>query len=51
VPQTFIPLLVDLHRRGRFPFERLVRSYPFDRINEAFEDSAHGTTIKPVVVF
>jgi aryl-alcohol dehydrogenase len=51
VPQTFIPLLVDLHRSGRFPFDRLVRSYPFDRINEAFEDSARGTTIKPVVRF
>lgn len=51
VPQNFIPLLVELYEAGRFPFDRLVKKYPFERINEAFEDSAKGLTIKPVVVF
>lgn len=51
VPQSFIPLLVELYQAGRFPFDRLVKEYPFERINDAFEDSAGGVTIKPIVVF
>lgn len=51
VPQTFVPYLVDMFEAGRFPFDRLVRSYPFAEINEAFADSEAGVTIKPVVVF
>ena len=51
MPQTFIPLLIELYQSGRFPFDKLVRRYPFDRINEAFADSERGITIKPVVVF
>jgi aryl-alcohol dehydrogenase len=51
VPSSFIPKLVDLYERGQFPFDKLVKAYPFDKINEAFEDSAKGLTYKPVVVF
>lgn len=51
VPQTFIPFLVDLYEEGRFPFDRLVKAYPFADINRAFSDSEHGTTIKPILVF
>lgn len=51
VPQEFIPYLVDLYEAGRFPFDRLVKTYPFSEINQAFADSEAGETIKPVVVF
>ena len=51
VPQTFIPLLIELYQSGRFPFDKLVRRYPFAQINDAFADSERGITIKPVVVF
>ncbi|UNK47754.1 NAD(P)-dependent alcohol dehydrogenase [Arthrobacter sulfonylureivorans] len=51
VPTNFIPKLVDLHAKGLFPFDRLITSYPFEKINQAFEDSAAGSTLKPVVVF
>lgn len=51
VPQTFIPLVIELYQSGRFPFDELVTTYPFDSINEAFADSASGATLKPVVVF
>jgi aryl-alcohol dehydrogenase len=49
-PRRFIPRLVDLHRQGRLPFDRLIRSYPFDQINIAAEDAAAGRTIKPVMI-
>jgi aryl-alcohol dehydrogenase len=34
-PHVFIPKLVALHAEGRFPFDRLIRYYPFENINEA----------------
>ena len=50
IPQEFIPRLIGLWRAGRFPFDRLIRQYPLDQINQAFTDSAEGRVIKPVVV-
>jgi aryl-alcohol dehydrogenase len=49
VPQLFIPELIRLYKSGRFPFDRLVRFYPFEKINDAFADSARGEVIKPVL--
>ena len=51
VPQLFIPMLADLHAQGRLPFDRLVKTYPFERINDALRDAEAGTAIKPVLVF
>ncbi|OKH86341.1 NAD(P)-dependent alcohol dehydrogenase [Thalassospira sp. TSL5-1] len=49
-PDTFIPFLIDLYLQGRFPFDKLVTFYPFAKINQAVEDSATGTSVKPVVL-
>jgi aryl-alcohol dehydrogenase len=49
VPQRFIPKLIELYRAGRFPFDRLVKFYPFTDINQAIADARRGDTIKPVV--
>jgi aryl-alcohol dehydrogenase len=51
ISDIFIPMLIDYHLQGRFPFDRLVKFYPFDRINEAIHDSNAGRTIKPIVRF
>jgi aryl-alcohol dehydrogenase len=48
-PSLFIPMLIDYYRQGRFPFDRLIKYYPFDQIAQAFEDSSAGRTIKPVL--
>lgn len=50
VPREFIPRLLALQQRGAFPFEKMIRFYPFTRINQAFEDAASGRTIKAVLV-
>jgi aryl-alcohol dehydrogenase len=51
MPATVIvPLLVDLLRRGLLPVERLVATYPFARIDEAWADAETGRVIKPVLV-
>ena len=51
VPQVFIPRLIQLWREGRFPFEKLVQDYTLAEINQGFEDSRTGKTIKPVIIF
>ena len=49
VPEVFIPMLAELNAQGRFPFDRLVKFYSLDQINEAIHDSETGKTIKPIV--
>lgn len=49
VPRVFIPQLIEYHQQGKFPFDKLVKFYDFEDINEAFEDSKNGSTIKPIV--
>jgi aryl-alcohol dehydrogenase len=51
VPDTFIPRLIELHRTGRFPFDKLVTKYPFEQINQAIADQARGRVVKPVFTF
>jgi aryl-alcohol dehydrogenase len=51
VPQLFIPELLELHHRGRLPFDQMVTMYPFEDINQAIADMQSGTAIKPIVVF
>jgi aryl-alcohol dehydrogenase len=48
-PDMFIPALIQLYRQGRFPFDRLIRFYPFEQLDEAIHDSESGRTIKAVV--
>ncbi len=42
-------MLAELHAQGRFPFDRLVKFYPFAEIKQAIHDSESGKTIKPIV--
>jgi aryl-alcohol dehydrogenase len=49
VSKIFIPTLIELHRQGRFPFDKLVRFYDFADINQAIADSESGVTIKPIL--
>ena len=49
VPDVFIPKLIDLYLVGRFPFDKLVKFYSFDQINEAAADSEKGVTLKPII--
>lgn len=50
-PDVFIPVLLELFGQGRFPFDRMLRFYPFEQINEAMADSEAGRAVKPVLVF
>ncbi|HEY2175141.1 MAG TPA: NAD(P)-dependent alcohol dehydrogenase [Mycobacteriales bacterium] len=50
-PGEFIPRLIELHRAGKFPFDRLVKTFAFDQINEAMAAAESGEVVKPVLVF
>jgi aryl-alcohol dehydrogenase len=49
VPRHSIPALVALHRQRRFPFDELIRVYDFADIQQAADDAAAGTVVKPVL--
>ncbi|MGH8907571.1 MAG: NAD(P)-dependent alcohol dehydrogenase [Egibacteraceae bacterium] len=49
-PKRFIPQLIELHRRGRLPFDRLLRFFPLARVNDAVASALSGETVKPVLL-
>ncbi len=48
-PDLFIPILVELHAQGRFPFDKMMKFYSMEQINDAIHDSETGHTIKPIL--
>jgi len=50
IPDIFIPRLVDLWKQGRFPFDKLVKTYPLSDIEKAAHDSESGAVLKAVLI-
>ena len=46
---SLIGALIELNRQGRFPYDRLITSFPLEQVNEAMEASHAGDVIKPVL--
>ncbi|GAA0363913.1 zinc-dependent alcohol dehydrogenase family protein [Actinoallomurus spadix] len=52
VPRRDLPLLADLHRRGRLNLESLVSErVPLDKINDAVDHVRSGAVARSVIVF
>lgn len=49
VASVFIPRLIELHRQGRFPVERLVTRFCFEDINRAVEATETGAAVKAIL--
>ena len=49
-PRRFIPRLIDHYRAGDLPLEKLVRTYAFADIEQAFAASGDGSVVKPVLL-
>ncbi len=48
--QGFIPELIALHRAGKFPFDRLIKTFPLSQINEAIAAQHRGECVKAVLI-
>jgi aryl-alcohol dehydrogenase len=51
VPRDFVPRLLDLHAAGRFPADRVITYFPFEKINEAVAALRAGEVGKAVLTF
>src|SRR4029077_5916274 len=49
IPDIFIPRMIDLYAQGRFPFDKLIRFYPFDATHPAAHVQPVGRAIKPLL--
>ncbi|GAB1318125.1 hypothetical protein MFIFM68171_08335 [Madurella fahalii] len=50
VPRVSIPLMIDLWKQGKFPFDELLTFYSFDELHKALRDLRAGCVIKPVLL-
>lgn len=50
IPDLFLPKLITLWERGRFPVDQMMTFYDFANIERAAEDAESGTTVKAVVL-
>ncbi|MCJ0949895.1 NAD(P)-dependent alcohol dehydrogenase (plasmid) [Rhodococcus erythropolis] len=48
-PDTFIPELLEMHRRGQLPLEKLITTFPFEQLNEAIAQQHRGDVLKVVL--
>lgn len=49
VSKVMIPMMIEEFKAGRFAVDRLIKVYPFEAINAAFDDARSGITVKPVL--
>jgi len=50
IPREYLPNLIKWYKTGRFPVDRLVKTFPFEEINTAWAESQAGRAIKPVLL-
>lgn len=46
-----IPFLIEQHRQGKYPLERLIRYYNVTDSRQAFHDMKGGKVLKPVLIW
>ena len=46
-----IPYLIEKHKEGKFPLEKMIKYYDVKEFQQAFADMAATKTIKPVIVW
>lgn len=51
VPSKAVPEMVEWWRKGMFPFDKLVKFFPADKVEEAIAEMKTGGTIKPVLTW
>jgi aryl-alcohol dehydrogenase len=49
-PDAFIPRLGEMYQAGTFPFDKIITTVPFAKINDAVAAQARGELVKAVLV-
>ena len=49
-PAQLIPELIALNAAGKFPFEKMITTYPLAKINQAIDDQHDGKCVKAVLI-
>ncbi|KAJ5764737.1 hypothetical protein N7520_004296 [Penicillium odoratum] len=49
VAREMIPYLIEKHKEGKFPLEKLIKVYDFNDFLQAFHDMNEGLVLKPVL--
>jgi len=49
-PDVFIPQLIELYEAGKFPFDELIITLPFSKINDGIAMQHGGQAVKVVLV-
>jgi len=50
-PPEYIPKLVQMHKDGKFPIEKISKVYSFEQFDEAVHAMHDGSVIKPIMKF
>lgn len=50
VPKILIPKIIDMYKKGKFPFDKFIKKYDFEDINQAIKDTETGVVIKSVLI-
>ncbi|GAA5868180.1 hypothetical protein JCM1840_006172 [Sporobolomyces johnsonii] len=50
-PPEFIPFLMKLYEEGKFPVDRLSRTFPVEQFDAAVQAMKSGEVIKPIITF
>jgi len=51
VPAEFIPQMIKWYREGKFPVDKMIKTYPAKDFQKAMDDMHSGETVKPVLVW
>jgi aryl-alcohol dehydrogenase len=50
-PQEFLPYLLAKHEEGKFPYDKLIKTYPAKEVDKAVKDVLSGKTVKAVLLW
>lgn len=50
-PREYLPKLMQWHREGRLPIDKLIKFFPVEQFSDALKEMHDGSTIKPVLIW
>ena len=50
-PKEFVPKMIQWYREGRFPIDKLIKTFPAGQFQTALHEMHDGSTVKPVLLW